>query len=348
MRFVLTPSLRAPHLLAATMLAGAALAPATHAQEREKRAQTTMKFLSVSVDPRAASLGDAVTAVEGLPTTLFYNPAGMARQEVSAQVGVAQTRFIGDIDHNIAAATFAPGDGRFGVVGVSLQHVNYGEQIETIRANNAQGYDELGTFRPMAFAVGAGYAKALSDRFAVGGQVRYASLDLGDPVQSRSTSGELVFEEAKVGTLVYDFGMLYKTGFYGLNFAVAARNFASQVSFANENNRLPLTLNIGVSVDAAQIAKLNPSMHSLTLMADNNLAQDYNEQIRVGAEYGFLNTFYLRGGYVFPTDEQGVSLGFGVQRSVYGVGLGLDYAYTDYGAFNQFGRVHRAAVRFSF
>ncbi len=334
-------------LCAAAALASVAL-PAAHAQEREKLAQTTMKFLSVSVDPRAASLGDAVTAVEGLPTTLFYNPAGMARQEVGVQIGVAQTQFIGEIDHNIAAATFAPKAGRYGVVGFSLQHVNYGDQIETIRADNAQGYDEIGTFRPLAYAVGAGYAKALSDRFSVGGQVRYANLDLGDPVVRRDLSGNLETEDASEGAVVYDFGMLYKTGFYGLNFAVAARNFSSQLSFATENNRLPLTLNIGVSMDAARLARLDPAVHRLTLAADNNLAQDYREQVRVGAEYGFMNTLFLRAGYVAPTDEQGVSLGLGVQRTLYGVGLGLDYAYTDFGTFNQFGRVHRAAVRFSF
>lgn len=325
----------------------ALVAPAG-AQTPEKRAQTTMKFLSVSVDPRAAALGDAVTAIEGLPTTLFYNPAGMARQEAVAQVGVAQTQFIGDTDHNIATATFAPMDGRYGVVGVSLQHVNYGEQIETIRANNEQGYDELGTFRPLGYAVGVGYARALSDRFAVGGQVRYASYDLGNPVQSRSTSGEIVTVDASESTLVYDVGMIYRTGFNGLNFAVAARNFSSQVAYVNTNTRLPLTLNIGVSVDAARLARLDPSFHSLRVSAENNLAQDYREQVRVGAEYGFANTLFLRGGYAFPTDEQGVSAGFGVQRTLFGLGVGVDYAYTDFGVFNQFGRVHRAAVRFSF
>ena len=333
---------------AAALLALPLVAPLAHAQEREKLAQTTMKFLSVSVDPRAAALGDAVAAIEGAPTTLFYNPAGMARQENRASVGVAQTQYIGEVDHNIAAVTVAPRGGRYGVVGVSLQHVNYGEQIGTIRSNNEQGYDEIGTFRPVAFAVGAGYAKALSDRFSVGGQVRYATLDLGDPVRARAEDGGLLTDHARESAMVFDVGMLYKTGFYGLNFAVAARNFASQVSFAREQNRLPLTLNIGVAVDAGQFARLDPSMHRLTVAAENNLAQDYREQIRVGAEYGFMNTLYLRAGYVAPTDEQGVSVGFGVQRSFRGVGLGIDYAYTDFGAFNQFGRVHRTAVRFSF
>ncbi len=331
-----------------SLLALIVLVPAVRAQERQKLAQTTMKFLSVSVDARAAALGDAVTAVEGMASSLFYNPAGIARQTETAQLGVAQTQFIADINHAAAAATFAPARGRFGVVGVSLQTVDYGEQMETVRANNTQGYDELGTFTPTAFAVGVGYAKALTDRFSVGGQVKYATLDLGDPLKSRAADGTLVFDEAREGTLAYDFGLLYKTDFHGLNFAVAARNFAPQVAFAREDNRLPLTLRIGVSVDAASLAGLNPNTHSLRLDADNNLQQDYLEQLRFGVEYGFLNTLFLRAGYARPSDEQGVSLGFGLQRTMFGVGLGLDYAYTDYGEFNQFGRVQRAALRFSF
>ena len=47
----------------------------------DKLAQTGMKFLSFSPDARAAALGDAITAKTGGASSLFYNPAGMARIE---------------------------------------------------------------------------------------------------------------------------------------------------------------------------------------------------------------------------------------------------------------------------
>ncbi len=46
----------------------------------------------------------------------------------------------------------------YGVFGFSLMAVDYGEVQETIRADNDQGFIDLGTIRPSAFAVGAGYA----------------------------------------------------------------------------------------------------------------------------------------------------------------------------------------------
>ena len=47
----------------------------------DKLAQTGMKFLSFSPDARAAALGGAITAKTGGASSLFYNPAGMARLE---------------------------------------------------------------------------------------------------------------------------------------------------------------------------------------------------------------------------------------------------------------------------
>lgn len=342
-------NLRATFPLAVLALGSMTLAAALPARaQQDKLAQTTMKFLALSVDARASALGDAVTAVEGLPTSLFYNPAGMARQTESAMVGVGQVQWIADVNHNIASASFAPARGRFGIIGVTLQQVDYGDLQETIRANNDQGYDDLGAFSPSAFAVGVGYARALTDRFSIGAHVKYASLDLASPVEDRGPDGALVRGDAQESTFAFDFGMLYKTGFRSLNFAVAARNFSPEVTFVRESAQLPLTLRIGVAMNVADLTSLNPNLHALNVSVDANNSRDFQEQMKVGAEYGFMNTLFLRGGYSFPTDEQGVSLGAGVQRKVRDVGFGADYAYTDFGMFNTFGRVHRLALRFSF
>ena len=59
----------------------------------DKLAQTGMKFLSFSPDARAAALGDAITAKTGGASSLFYNPAGMARLEgMNVAVGQTQTK----------------------------------------------------------------------------------------------------------------------------------------------------------------------------------------------------------------------------------------------------------------
>jgi len=318
-------------------------------QPRDKRAQTTMKFLSLSLDARATALGDAVTADDRGYAALFYNPAAMARQENALNLSMSQTKWIADINYSALSATSALGQGRYGVVGLSLIYVDYGIFQGTIRSNNDQGFVDVGSFSPKAYAIGLGYAKTLTDRFAVGGHIQYAAMDFGSVIQSRDrATGGLVLTDVKESTLKYDFGMLYKTGFRSLNFAVSARNFSPEVTYVQESAQLPLTVRIGFGMNLADVLPIDRNIHSLHATVDAVNYRDYDEQVRIGMEYGFMNTFFLRGGTAMPTDEEGFSVGAGIQRSIRGFGgFGADYAYTDMGIFNQFSRVHRITLRFS-
>lgn len=325
------------------------LVPAVQAQqlgEREKLAQTTMKFLSVSVDPRAAALGDAVSAREGGSMLLFYNPAGMARQEGFLTLGAAQTQWIADINYNIASLSLRPSDGRWGVFGFSLVAVDYGDIQATIRANNDQGFEDVGTISPTAFSVGVGYARALTDRFSVGGHVKYVLQDLGTSIMGFTDDGGFDQQENRESAAAFDFGMLYKTGFRSLAFAVSARNFGSrEIEYEEESYQLPLTLKIGVAMDVLDLTPMADSeMHSFILSVDSESPRDFSEQIKVGGEYTFMNTVSLRAGYIVPTDEQGINLGVGLQQNVGRFGVGADYAFTNFGVFSN---VHRLALRIS-
>jgi len=330
-------------LVGLAMLAVPLASAQTDEPSRDKRAQTGMKFLSVSGDARLAAIGSASTALEGGAGMLFENPAGMAWMESTTDVMLGQTRWIADIDYNHAAVAFKPGGGRWGVIGLSLVSTDYGELQETVYADNEQGYLDVGTFTPGAWSVGLGYARALSDRFSAGGQVKYASQNLGDSAQS-TDGGALTRSSNEETVLAYDFGVHYKTGFESLTFALAARNFAPEIAFVEENFQLPLAFQIGVAMDVVDLTSLDPNVHQLEVSVDANNPRDFSEQIKVGGEYTVLNTFSLRGGYVFPSDTQGINLGAGVKQSIGGLGIGADYAYSDYGVFSG---VHRVAVRLS-
>ncbi len=324
-----------------------------HAQENHKLAQTGLKFLSISHDPRAAALSDAVTSVEGLASALFYNPAAMSRQTNLVNVMAGQTQWIAGIDHHHASITLAPSNGRWGVFGFSVQSAQYGEMQETVRWDNEQGYLDLGTFSPNAYAIGIGYARAITDRFSVGGHVKYASQDLGASVMERvDDSMDFVYQDNAQGVMAFDFGVLYQTGFESLNLAMTVRNFAQEIRYQDENFQLPLNFHIGLSMDAIDLTSVDPNTHSLLVSVNAERPRDYSEMLRFGAEYGFMNTFMLRTGYTFliesairENDEEGLSLGAGLRYNVGGVGFGADYAYTTFGVFSD---VHRLAVLFSF
>ncbi len=144
-----------PLALAGLTLATVASSNAqTSTPDREKLAQTGMKFLSVPGDPRAAAMGSAATAMTGGSEMLFANPAGMAWTDRTTDVMLGQMQFLADINYNHASASFRPSNGRFGVIGVSLTSVDYGTFQETIRADNDQGFLDLGDFSPQAYALG--------------------------------------------------------------------------------------------------------------------------------------------------------------------------------------------------
>ncbi len=325
----------------------AAIAPRSHAQEdanRQKLARTTMKFLNISADPRAAALGDAVTAMRGGSTSIFYNPAGMAYQEDFLHAAVAQTDWFVDVAYNFASLSLRPMGGRLGVFAFSFVHADYGEIEETIRADNEQGFLDLGTFSPSAMSFGFGYARALSDRFSIGGHVKYVGQDLGNSVMSVVEDG---YERAAndESAIAFDFGMMYDTGFRSLTFAVAARNFARDIEYAEESFELPLLLKIGVAMNVLDLMSPGSENHSFVVAIDTESPRDFDEQIKIGGEYTFLNTISLRAGYIFPTDVQGIHAGVGIHRTVGGITLGGDYAYSDYGVFSG---IHRIGLQLSF
>jgi hypothetical protein len=324
-------------------------ARAQQVEERDKLAQSGMKFLSVSADPRAAGLGGAATALQTGPGALFYNPAGLARVEGGVGAFLGQTTWIADIDYNHGSVSLAPAGGRFGVFGVSVMAVDYGDLQETVfDASTEAGYRDLGTFSPTAYAFGLGYARTVTDRFAVGGQVKLVGQNFGS-VATAFTPGEggegsFSREDVSEDVFAYDFGVLYDTPFPGLAFAVSARNFSQQAAFGDgESFQLPLTLQIGASLDTQGLTGLDPDLHRLVLAVDAEDPYDYASQIEVGGEYTFANTLSLRAGGVFPSDVRGVSFGAGLKQRLGGVGFGADYSYS---SFEVFDAVHRVAVRF--
>lgn len=312
---------------------------------RERRAQTGMSFLSVSVDARAAALGDAVTAQEGASYSMFYNPAGMARMDGDGKATFGHMQWIAGMQYNYASAAVQPFGGRYGVVGLSVLSVNYGEMEGTIRVNNDQGYLNVGSFSPSAVAVGVGYARAVTNYFSVGGTVRYASQSLGTGVMGINEGGNLRKKEFSEATLAYDFGVLFDTGFRGMNFAVSVRNFSQEITYVDENVELPLTFRIGTAVDVNEFMGLNTDIHSFLLSVDAERPRDYREQVRMGLEYLFMETLALRAGYGYPTDERGINLGGGIHSTLAGTDLGFDYNYTEFGLF---GNVNRFSLRLGF
>jgi hypothetical protein len=328
----------------ALLMVSMAFGQTTTEPTTEKRAQTGMKFLSVSLDARASAMGNTMTSQDQVTSmAMFYNPAALGWLKNNVNVALGQTQWIADFKYNYGAVSLRPSDGAYGVFGLNVLAVDYGEFEETIRdGSSASGYRELGTFSPSAFSVGVGYAFAVSDRFTFGGNVKYVHEDLGaSAMQLSGTSVQR--EDNKSNAVAFDFGILYRTGFKSLNFGMTARNFAKDLKYAEESFELPLTFRIGLSMDLIDFTSMDKNKHSLLLSVDTERPRDFQEHVNVGGEYVFSNIVALRGGYSFLTSdesEEGASFGAGLKTKMGAQGaLRVDYAYTSFGVFDNVNRV---------
>ena len=304
----------------------------------EKLAQTGFQFLSVATDARAGAMGDAMTSLELGSASLYFNPAGLARMDGHFELLANQNRWIADITYNSFALSYNLAGGRYGVFGLTFVSVDYGEVEGTMVWANEQGYIDTEIMNPTAFSAGLGYAKSLTDKFSVGGQIKYAGQQLG---KSMTTLGEdsLIVKKNLAFATAVDFGTLYRTGFKSLVFGMSVRNFSNEIKFEKEAFQLPLVFRLGLSMD---LMDLLPEFqgHSMLLSVDASHPRSYPEQLMVGLQYGWQETLFLRLGYEGNHDENDISFGFGISR----FGLSFDYAYTPYGVFDN---VQRMTLRFA-
>src|SRR5919202_1951644 len=71
-------------------------------------------LLEMGITPRAVALGEAMGAVEGEPSSIFYNAAGIARIKTNSFMVTGSQRF-GDTQLAGAVVTFPTTIGTFGV-----------------------------------------------------------------------------------------------------------------------------------------------------------------------------------------------------------------------------------------
>ena len=332
------------HRCIVVLFVGFCLVRGVRAGENQKLAQSGFQFLSVISDARAAAMAEAMTSLQIGSSALFFNPAGMANMEGIVDITASQNEWIADITHSTFSLALSPARGEYGVLGFSVQSVNYGEFYGTrVDKTTDLGYVDTGIFELSALAIGVGYAKRLTDRFSVGGQVRWVKQDLGEsliPIISTvpDTSYETV--QSELTPLAFDFGTQFKTGFKSLVFGMSVRNFSKEIKYVEEGFQLPLVFNLGISMDLMDFVENVPLNQWLVLCFDASHYVSHAEQIKLGVDYRLMNVLSLRGGYVSNNDESGLSFGIGVSY----FGVTVDYAHTPFGVFD---KVQRMTARFS-
>jgi len=291
-----------------------------HCFAQEKVGTTSFQFLKIRPDARATAMGDAVSSLVNTAEALFSNPAGIAAiPKIDASVSYYEYFF--DVKTTSLAGAFNMG--AFGTLGLQAIFTGIGD-IE-VTSVDALGF--IGetynpgltgeTVSPTNLVLGITYARGLTEQFSFGITAKYVREDL-------------VRESA--ATVLFDGGLIYKTGFRSLQTSVVLRHFGPDITFVNEGFPPPQTLVLGVSgyIFSPESALFGHfDRHKLLVSFDLVGPRDFDQQYNLGFEYGLADMFFLRGGYKANYDTEGLSLGFGLRvKNFRG-----DYSYNEFGDF---------------
>lgn len=298
---------------------------------------TTAQFLGIPIGARAIGMGGTSVAALNDVSGIFFNPGAFSqarRTEILASntdwlVG-SKLRWLGAMI-NIDGAN---------AVGLSITQLDYGEDIVTTETN-PEGTGERWSAQDLAVALS--YARNLTDRFSMGGSVKY----INQTIWNESAS-----------TIAFDLGLLFVTGFHDMRLGMSISNFGGDQTMSGRDldrvididngnagsNKLniaemktdpwpiPLFFRVGLAMD---LVKKESVM--LTVECDALRPSDNVEVVNLGAEATLLNLVCLRAGYksLFQNDsEEGLTLGGGLKYDRPGsLGIEVNYAYQKFGRF---------------
>ena len=307
--------------------------------------------LLIPIGARGIALGGAEVATSTGIEALFWNPAGVAEMDNSATVAFSHMNYIADIgvEYGAVSANFEG----FGVVSLNIKSLSVGD-IPVTTTTNPDGTGQ--TYSPQELTVGATYSRRLTDRIDVGVTANFITETLG---------------EVSANGIAFNAGVKYNNlaDINGLNFGIVLKNIGPSMKFSGPGllqkadvtdfNR-PASY---YSVDAASFELPSSfelgfgykpvinDMNSLQLSAtfrNNNFSGD---EYKFGAEYGYNNLLFLRGGYSMSPKSQsedyifGLTAGLGINYDLGGLDVKIDYAYRD---VKYFDANHVFAISFGF
>ena len=268
-------------------------------------------LLMMGISPRAVALGEAMGAVEGDPSSMWYNAAGLARLKTNSFVVTGSQRFA-DTQLGGASVTFPTDIGTFAI---AARGFNAG----TIE--QSENFNLVGRCRAYQLGLEGGGALQLHRHFMVGGSLFYAQESLCN--QSAATIG------MNAGVLLPEFF------FNRLTLGGGMRNWGTPVTFDSSSARPPLTSYIAGAFDLLRRANLlqTPMLfRGQPIVADAKLVGQVNfpwlNEIypAAGIEATVNGVVIGRIGYQFGEDNRrGLSLGAGINVGQFR----LEYAFRD-------------------
>jgi len=315
------------------MLAAGVL-PVSAQDNVSKVGTTSAKFLAAPMGARALAMGGAFVGHAKDATATYWNPGTLGLLTMN-ELCFTHSDYFADIGIEYITAVF-PWEG-FGTIGLSVTSMNMAEmQVTTV--DDPEGASGA-MFDAGSFAVGLSYGRSLTDKFAIGGTLKYIS----ESIANSKATGIAVdigtvfttpFKDIRLGASISNFGQKMKISGADLlvqkdiDPSINGNNESVNANLATDNFDLPLNLRIGLAYDP-----IKTSNSRLTVVVDGLHPNDNTESVNAGAEYAMFNErFFLRGGYrnLFQDDnENSYTVGFGLNYRSESLHIRFDYAFAD-------------------
>lgn len=296
------------------------------------------QFVLIEPSARIAAMGNAGVALCDGIQAAYYNPAAFGLID-GPQVQLTHSNWLADIGYEYAAAAYPLR--QWGTLFGSLTALNSGDiQVRTVE-------EPLGTgerYDVSDVALGLGFGRSFTDRFAAGLQVNY----LHESIWNSSLE-----------TVTLSMGTIYRVSEDGLRIGASLSNFGTQAAYSGgnlvlqydqdptrygDNSALPgrratdsFAVPILFRLGLAQGLAAGPQGRVL-LTLDAFHASYNTESLSAGAEWSWKDIFALRAGYqnLYQEDsEVGLALGAGLKGSLGEQTFSFDYAWADQGLLDE-------------
>ncbi len=332
-------------ILLAALLAAAAAGPALG---QSKTGTTMGQFLLIEPSARIAGMGNAGVTTDDPLQGVYYNPAALG-QATHYGVSFSHSLWLADIAYDYVAATLPMGNWGNGFFCVTA--LNSGDiAVRTVAQPLGTGQN----YTVSDVAVGVGWGRQISYRFAAGAQVNYVQ--------------ETIWNSS-AATMTVNVGTLYRLSERGLHIGASLSNFGTHeqfngrdlsITFDQDPTRfgdngalpgqistdpfaMPVLFRVGVGLPR----KVGDDGR-LLMAVDAFHPSDNTESVSAGAEYAYKSMLAVRAGYqnLFEHDsELGLTLGAGVAGRVQSYDYRFDYAWADQG---RLGSTHRFTLALTF
>jgi hypothetical protein len=330
-------------ILTASVLVIALLVSTAAFAQDNKTGINGATFLKIGVGARQVALGSAAATLEGDPTMMFWNPAGIASVDYKTSVSINHNEWLIGMNHDAFAVTHDIGF--LGTVGLGVIYVGMGDITAdrdiapTPETRDRQADMATGdTYSFYNLAANLTISRRFTDKLALGASVKLIQESIDD--QSAST-------------IAGDFGVIYQTGWNDLVLGAHMSNLGGDLSYYESDfgAPIPLIFSIGASMNLAKQENTK-----LTGLLDATKRQDTKQLYFGGVEWNLFDKIALRSGYKFAlsgsedtagiqSTDEGASFGAGVWLPFSETKLRVDYAFTQ---FNILDSTHRFSLNVSF